>query len=136
MIATTVAREEPQYLELFSRTAAAVLSFCFGAPTGFLLLAYNSRQLGRDFGGYLAAALIGLPALIVVFSFLPSTIALLANIGLIYLIRKLATEQEGDAQIANYQVARRNAMVGVGVGVVVVVVMVALIIAVQAALLA
>lgn len=134
MYSATIAREERKSLELFSPTAIAVISFFFGAATGCLLLAYNARQMGREIGGYIAGAVIGLPILIVVYSFLPSFLTLLINIGLIYWLRSLANEQNSDAEVAGHWVSAKNAFIGVVVGVVVVGIMFALIMALQGAL--
>jgi hypothetical protein len=133
MYANAVAHEDQRQVELFSPTAVAVLAFFFSAATGFLLLAYNARQLGRDVGGFIAAAVFGLPVMIVVFSFLPTFVTLLINVGLIYLMRNLATDQNDDPQ---YNISPKNALIGVGVGVVVLGIMFAVIVAIQGAFLA
>jgi hypothetical protein len=113
---TSVAREESKELQLFSPTAIAVLAFFFSAITGAVLLALNEREMRRDIGGYIAAAVIGLPVMLIAYIFMPSFLTLLINLGLIYLVRKLAQDQEGDAMVAGYYVTAKNAGIGIAVG--------------------
>ncbi|MFN8515992.1 MAG: hypothetical protein U0232_01255 [Thermomicrobiales bacterium] len=126
--------ESRQTFTLFSPTAVALLTLVFGAITGCLLLAYNSRQLRRSPSGFLAGGLLGGPLLILVFALLPGFVGLAVNIGLVVLLRNLAQEQQEDVLAIGHNIATRNALIGVGIGVLVLAVVVLATISIVSAL--
>ena len=111
-------------IPLFSGKAVAWLSFCFGTPTGLLLLAENWRRLkqGDRAAKYAACGVLVLLALVVMSSLLEPLASLATLFSQIFTLKYLAG-RVGDAEFtlthSGKSFVHRNALLGLGIGVVV-----------------
>ena len=111
-----------QAIPRFSGKAVAWLSFCFGTPTGLLLLAENWRRLGQGdrAAKYAVGGVLVLLALVVMSSLLEPVAGLAILFGQILTLKYLAGKV-GDAEFALTHGGKcfvhRNALLGLGIGV-------------------